>query len=376
MNLKAYKKVSIIVPILNEEHYIQGCITCLLEQSYPKECIEVFIIDGMSDDRTREIIKNIINQSSFNIKLLDNPKRRIEPALNIGIMNAKGDLIIRIDARSIIPPDYIAKCVMTSQETGADNVGGVQKPIVDKSLISEARNSGFRQKGPNAGSKILTQAVIGIVMSHPFGIGNAYFRLGGRTGYVDTAYLGCFRRDVFDRVGLFDECSHLISEDSDINYRIRKIGGKIYLNKDIIAYYYPRDNLVDFWRLYFSYGLRKAGNLIKYKKLTAWRQFVPLVFLSALFLLPLLGILNKIFFYVWFLIIGSYIFIDFILSLYLAFKYDVSDLRGKAQNGDVEKPGIVWKIKLSLFWRLFFSFPIMHFSWVFGFWKRLLQNQR
>lgn len=334
------KKVSVVIPVRNEERHIKGCLLQLLNQTYSKDKMEVLIIDGMSRDGTRDIVTNVIDTNNhFNIKLFDNHKRRIEPALNIGIRNAIGDVIIRIDARTIVSLDYIEKCVDTLVATGADNVGGIQKPIVKKT--GDRKNE-------------LLQQSLGIAMSHPFGIGNAQFRLGRKVGYVDTVYLGCFRKGIFDKVGLFDENSYSISEDSDINYRIREMGGKVYLDKNIVAHYYPRDNFYEFWRLYYSYGVRKAGNLVKRGALTAWRQYVPPSFLLSLILLPMLGAFNKNFFYLWFLIIGIYILTDFTTSLYISLKHK----------------------KLSLSWRLFLAFPVMHFSWASGFWRRLLQRPK
>lgn len=341
LHQKEYPNVSIIIPVRNEEKYIKRCLTQILHNTYPKDKIEVLVIDGMSEDRTREVVNSFVKKHNYiKISLLENLKRRIEPALNLGITNSNGEIIIRIDARTIIKPDYIQKCIDTLLITGADNVGGIQKPIVDEN---------------NANKKnILMQHAIAIAMSSFFGVGNAQFRLGKKSGFVDTVYLGCFKKKIFKKVGMFDEEAYSISEDSDINYRIREIGGKVYLNRDIIAYYYPRDNIKDFCYLYCSYGIRKAGNFIKYKQLTAWRQFIPPTFLLSLILLSILGAFNKSFFYLWFLITGTYILTDFTVSLYLSFKHRV----------------------LPLSWRLFLAFPVMHFSWALGFWRRLLQRPK
>jgi len=399
-------KVSIIVPVRNEERYIQETLQHLIKQTYPKNNFEILVIEGMSTDGTREIVKkfeaevrrlkakeNESQTSSFKllpiIRLIDNPKGQRAAALNIGIREAKGDVIMRIDARTIIPPDYIEKCVKTLIETGADNVGGMQKPIVGSGLAIQSLKLDFQERISNIKHRILTQLAISIALSHPFGVGNAQFRLGKKSGYVDTVYLGCFRREIFDKVGLFDEESAVISEDADINYRIRKAGGRVYLNKDIVAYYYPRDNFRDLGKLYFRYGGAKAGNLIKRRRLTAWRQFVPPTFLLGLFLLLILGIFHKTFFYLWLLIAVIYIITDFLISLILSFK----QCNFNADNGNLNsglpfsnpkllaldmkhRTSNIENSKLRLFWRLMLAFPIIHFSWAIGFWRRLLQRPK
>jgi len=336
----AHPKISIIIPVRNEHNYIKDCVMQFVYQTYPKDKLEVLVLDGMSEDGTREIVtreSEIVNRKfGIIIKLLDNPKGQRASGLNIGIRNARGDVIIRIDVRTVIPPDYVEKCVRMLRETGADNVGGVQKPIMVQS------------------AGLLTQEAIGLALSHPFGVGNAQFRLGKKSGYVDTVYLGCFRREIFDKVGLFDEKSAVISEDSDINQRIRDAGGRVYLNKDIVAYYYVRDNFKDLWKLYFRYGGAKAGNLIKNKKLTAWRQLVPPTFLMVIVFLALLSVFSSYFLYLLLTILGTYTLADLLVSTYLCVRHK----------------------KLSLLLRLFITFSIMHFSWAFGFFSRLLQRPK
>jgi len=361
--------VSVIIPVRNEYLYIEKCLSQLVKQTYPKERFEVLVIDGMSTDGTREVIGRFKTQGletevkgerletkSYEmptIRLVNNPRGQRASALNIGIREAKGDIVMRIDGRTVVPSDYMEKCVRTLLETEADNVGGVLKPL--------------------AGST--TQEATGIALTCPFGVGNSWYRIGSKSGFVDTLYLFCSWKNLLERVGLFDEESSVISEDSDINQRIREAGGKVYLNKDIVAYYYPRNNFKDLWKLYFRYGGAKAGNLIKRRKLTAWRQVVPPAFLFILVILPILGIFNKLSFYLWLLITGSYIIADAVVSLYLSFKYRSVDLKSSALNKE-HRTSNIERSKLSLFWRLFMVFPTMHFSWALGFWRRLLQRPK
>ncbi len=411
-NMESVPFVSVIVPVKNERMYIRETLLQLICQSYPKNYFEVLVIDGMSKDETREIVEEFRTQnfereikglreenksegkkkfrsSDLNlfttIRLIDNPKGRRAPALNIGIKEAKGDVVMRVDARAIIPPDYIEKCVGTLIKTGADNVGGVQRPIIqnlklkipESALQKENERITFEAKYRTLKieHRVRTQQAIGIALSHSFGVGSAQFRLGKKSGYVDTVYLGCFRKKIFDKVGLFDEESVVISEDSDMNQRIRDAGGKVYLNKDFVVCYYPRDNFKDFWKLYFRYGGAKAGNLIKRGRLTAWRQLAPPVLLLILVLLPVLGIFNVFFLYQWLVIGVAYIVSDFLVSLRLAYKERMFGIKSPTSKIE-DETSTMKQSKFSLFWRLLCVFPVMHFSWALGFWKRLLQRPK
>ena len=224
-------RVSVIVPVRNEERYVGGCLARLLEQDYPRDRLEIVVVDGLSEDRTRQIVLDLLRDRAAippPLRMIDDPARERAAALNAGVRAATGDVIMRVDARSMVSIDYVRKCVETLEATGADNVGGVQHPIADSPM----------------------QEAIGLAMSHPFGVGDAQFRIGRKSGFVDTVYLGSFRRDVFARVGLFDDDVPVLSEDSDINQRIRDHGGTVYLNAEIRAGYYPRDTLAGLIALY------------------------------------------------------------------------------------------------------------------------------
>jgi cellulose synthase/poly-beta-1,6-N-acetylglucosamine synthase-like glycosyltransferase len=330
--------VSVLIPVRNEAAHIKDLFGPLLSQTYPKDRMEVIVVDGMSNDGTRDIVQRFIETNRYlSVRLVDNPKGQRAAALNIGIKNAAGNVIVRVDARTELPKDYIEKCVATLLETGADNVGGVQRPIVEKT------GKGHRARQ--------TQFAIGLAMSHFFGVGNAQFRLGKQSGYVDTVYLGCFRKAVFDKVGLFDQEAAVIGEDTDMNHRIRKAGGKVYLNKDIIAYYYPRDNLKDLWKLYFRYGGARAGNLFKAGRFTAWRQLAPLVLFIALMITAVGSFVNVFFFYPFLGLVLTYLAVDFLVSAWLSVKH----------------------FNAGLLFILLFVFPCMHCAWAAGFFRRLFQ---
>lgn len=334
-------RVSAVVPVWNEARHIKGCITRLLEQTYPADRLEILVVDGLSEDGTREIVSQVgaANETTAHpggavsrIRLIDAPKRQRPAALNVGIREALGEVIVRVDARTVISPDYVDRCVRTLLETGADNVGGIQRPIA-------------------AGT---VQEAIGLAMSHPFGAGNAQFRIGKKSGFVDTVYLGCFRRDIFDRVGLFDEESPIVSEDSDINQRIREVGGRVFLDTGILVYYHPRETLPGLWKLYFRYGGARAGNLMKHGNLTSWRQAVPAVFVASLGILAALSPVSR-----W-----AALAVCALLGIYTG-----CDL---AVSGYISAAARRWRL-----WPcLCAAFPCTHFGYAFGFFRRLGEGRR
>ena len=320
-----------MVPVRNEARYIEACLGRLLDQEYPRERLEILVVDGMSQDGTREIVERVraagAGGAASVIRLIDNPTGQRASALNAGIRASTGDVVVRVDARSVIQRTYVGQCVRTLLDTGADNVGGIQQPLADAPM----------------------QEAIGIAMAHPFGIGNAQFRLGRKSGFVDSVYLGSFRREIFDRVGLFDDVAPILSEDSDINQRIRERGGKVYLNIDIRVQYYPRETLRDLCKLYFRYGGARAGNLIKHGNLTSWRQAVPPLFLVALLALGGVSLVHRAFLPGLAVLLAGYGACDLGICGYLA-----------------------WARRRSLLWpRLAAVFPCMHISWALGFFGRV-----
>lgn len=212
--------VSIIVPLLNEEKFIGHFLDSLIRQTYPREKMEWILVDGDSDDKTREIIEKYKADNKLPIKLLNNKERKTPFALNIGIKNARGKYIIRLDAHAEFFSDYIEKCIYYLDNTDADNVGGV----------AETSASTFIGKA------------ISQMLSTKFGVGGSDFRIGDGNKYVDTVPFGAFRKEVFDKVGLFNT-ELLRSEDNDMNARIRNSGGKIWLADDIRFKYYCRDTI-------------------------------------------------------------------------------------------------------------------------------------
>lgn len=297
-------KVSVIIPCRNEEKFIEKCFDSIITNDYPKDKLEVLVVDGISDDKTREIIESYIRKYPF-IKLLDNPKKIVPTALNIGIKNAIGDVIIRIDAHNIYEKDYIFKCVEYLQEHKVDNIGGVCITL--------------------PGSDTLISKSIALALSHPFGVGNASFRIGLKESkLVDTVPFGCYKREVFEKIGFFDE-DLVRNQDDEFNLRLIKNGGKILLVPDIVSYYYARDSLKKLWKMYFQYGYFKPLVVYKIGAVLTWRQLVPAIFISSLVFTGALSFLLRPFLYLFIIIVIIYSIVNLGFSLSIAlrkgFKY-------------------------------------------------------
>ncbi len=260
--------VSVIVPLYNEEKYIQKCMESLIKQTYPKEQSEWIFVDGNSSDKTVDIINEFIAKDEYPIILLHNEKRKTPYALNMAIEKAKGKYIIRLDAHSYFYPNYIEKCVYYLDTTGADNVGG----------IAETEAGGFKGQA------------IAKMLSTKLGVGGSDFRVGDGNRLVDTVPFGAFRREVFDRVGLFNP-KLLRSEDNDMNSRIRQSGGKIWLADDIRFKYYCRDTFKGILKMGLQNGNALFFTLKENPKAMSVRHFIPFLFLLSLIIMPILSII-------------------------------------------------------------------------------------
>jgi glycosyltransferase involved in cell wall biosynthesis len=291
--------VSVIIPCRNEKRFISECLSSVSAQDYPQDKIEVLIVDGMSEDGTRDIIENHVEKDK-RIILLDNIERIVPTALNIGIKNARGSIIIRMDAHNIYGKDYISNCIRYLYEYKADNVGGIwiTKP----------------------GSDTIIARSIALALSHPFGVGNAYYRIGSQEPrFVDTVPFGCYRREVFQKVGLFDE-DLVRNQDDEFNMRLIKNGGKILLAPEIISYYYARNSLAKLARMYFQYGYFKPLVVRKVGGVLTWRQLIPSLFVGSLIATYTLSIIFKPFLWVFLLVLSLYLAADLVFSFQLSMK--------------------------------------------------------
>jgi glycosyltransferase involved in cell wall biosynthesis len=248
----------------NEADSIASCVASMLAQDYPAERFEVILIDGASDDRTRDVVGELMRGDS-RIRLLDNPRRIVPTAMNIGIRSARGEIVARVDGHTHIAEDYLSTGVAVLERTGADNVGGPMHAV---------------------GGGWFGDAVAAATSSR-FGIGS-YFHFGTEEREVDTVYLGMWPRRAFEKVGLFDE-ELVRNQDDELNYRIRKAGGRVVLTPRMRSWYQNRTGFRRLVRQYFQYGEWKVRVLQKHPLQMSWRHFVPPAFVAALFSLSALG---------------------------------------------------------------------------------------
>lgn len=220
-------QVTIVIPCFQERDFINACLESVTGFDLPPDtAIEILVIDGLSTDGTREIVGGMA-QRDERIRLIDNPDRIQSAALNLGISAALGTYLMRLDAHSVYPADYLARTLETARRTGADNTGGV--------VATLRRGDGYQAA--------LVQAII----THRFGVGNSGFRTGAREGPADTVPYGCFRTEIFHRVGFFDE--RLIrAQDYEMNRRIVAAGGTVWRNPEIRVQYYPQPDMLSFIR--------------------------------------------------------------------------------------------------------------------------------
>lgn len=243
--------VTIAMPAYNEENYIEACIASVQAQDYPADRIEILVADGRSTDRTREILDRLSAEDP-RIKMIDNPARLQAAGLGVMVKQATGDVIVRMDVHCEYAPDYVRKCVEALERTGADNVGGAQR----------------------AKSKTFFQRALCAALESPLGVGGAKYRSADAEGFVDTVFLGAFRRKIFETVGLWDPAA-ITNEDSELNQRILESGGQIYLSREIVVHYFPRESFKTLAKQYYKYGRGRARTLLKLGTFPTLRPALP-----------------------------------------------------------------------------------------------------
>lgn len=270
--------LSVICPIFNEEKYIAGCIESILAQDYPKDDLEVIFADGMSTDHTRDIVSSYTARYPW-IRLIDNPDRIVPPALNKAIESSHGDIIMRLDAHAKYPDNYFSALAKALDIYNADNVGGVCITIpTNNTPVAKA---------------------IAAVLSSKFGMGNSAFRVGTKdVKLVDTVPFGCWKREVFDRIGMFD-VELIRNQDDEFNGRLIKSGGKIYLLPNIKIEYFARDKICKVAKMFYQYGVFKPLVNKKLGSPATLRQFVPLILILGLVGGLVISLLWKPFFWVY-----------------------------------------------------------------------------
>ena len=279
--------ISIVCPVFNEEEYIAELLDfCLSAKPAAKEII---LIDGDSTDDTCAVIENYCRQYN-NIRLLHNPHRYVPYALNIGIRQACGNIIIRLDAHTRYAPDYFEKIIEAFNQTSAAIVGGPMR-IAEGNTIQNA---------------------IGYATSTLFGIGNSSFHFEAFEGYTNSVYLGAWKKEIFRTTGLFDEV-FVRNQDDEFNYRARQHGFTIYQSPAIKGYYNPRKTFRDLFSQYFQYGYYKPMVLSKIKSGIRLSHMVPATFVLYIITLPIL-----------LFAVGFAAFIPFILYLFCNLYFSLS----------------------------------------------------
>lgn len=315
--------ISIIIPCYNEEKYIEKCLNSILESEYPLDYMELIIVDGGSSDSTLTIIKKLTHNFSL-IKILHNPHKTVPFAMNMGVKEARGEYIIRLDAHSTYPKEYFSKLIKYALILKADNIGGV--------CLTEVKTENYKS------------TAIKEVLSNKFGIGNSLFRVGiDQITEADTVVFGCFKKNVFERFGYYDERLER-NQDIELNKRIKREGGKIFLVPDITCTYYAPDKFKDFIKKNFNNGKWNILTVYFTKRFDSLsvRHFLPLVFLLSL-IIPI--ILSLVFFPLIYIPIASF---GIYSILYTIVSFNVT----KRKNAN--------------FFYLWVSFWILHISYGVG----------
>jgi glycosyltransferase involved in cell wall biosynthesis len=243
--------VTVAIPCRDEEAHIEACIRGVQAQTWPAEALEVVVADGMSVDATREILTRLVTEDP-RIRVVDNPARGEAAGLNACIGAARGEIIVRVDVQADYAPDFVQQCVAALQRTGADNVGGAARPI----------------------ATTFFQRCVAAALRSPLMAGGGPSGSPDSEGFVETAWPGAFRRDVFERVGLFDP-NAVTSENAELDQRIVDAGGRIYQSRDIVAHYHPHHSMRSLARDYYRRGQSRARSLLKHGRLPSVRSAMP-----------------------------------------------------------------------------------------------------
>lgn len=321
--------VTIVVPCRNEERYIVECLDSILACDYPSDRLEVLVVDGMSDDGTRTVLADYAARNPL-VRTLDNPRRITPVALNLAIRAARGEVIVRMDAHVVYPRNYVSRLVAALDEFGADNVGAVLRTLpANQTAMGKA---------------------IAIGMSHPFGVGTSYFRIGtDQPRWVDTIAFFCIRRATFDRVGMFDE-ELIRHQDGEFNARLIKSGGRILLIPDVVSYYYARATLRQVGRMFYQYGYFKPLVAKKLGRFMTVRQLIPPGFVLGLLVTGVAALLWKPALLLFGLVAGSYAGIVLGSAVHTALK---------------QGPAVGAALAAVL--------PVIHVSYGVGFWRRVVE---
>jgi succinoglycan biosynthesis protein ExoA len=326
----AHKTLTVVMPAFNERHHIDKALRAILANGFPLESMHILVVDGGSTDGTREVLTTFARTHPELFEIMVAKGATVYRALQIALDRTATPYLVRVDARSVIPPGYLQKCLANLERPGIVATGGVQQQV---------------------GSSAFGKAVAAVT-SNRFGVGNAEFRLGRKSGYVDTVYLGAYRTRDLKAVGGFDVRGRFVSEDAAINARLRATGRHIYLDADLRVLYPAKETPAALARQYFIYGAAKATHLLSYGRLTSWRQVLPVVFLLAVLGSAALATVSLLARFMFFGLLVVYASANLIVSVQL-----------RRANGQL---GLMQLAK---------AFVIIHFAWPCGFFIRLFGGE-
>jgi len=283
MNLQ--KKVSVIIPCRNEARHIEGCIRNAFDFEAPEGGFEVIVVEGMSSDGTRDILCRMQRDGYPELRIIDNPLRTVPHGMNLGIRQAKGEYIVRIDARCIHPRDYLLDLLELRRKTGADNVGGVLSPLAGESYMERCIASAYRSR---------------------ISMGGALRERKGFSGETDTVYGGCFKRARLIEVGMYDE-RMIRNQDDELSFRLREKGGKIIQSSRIQVRYYPRKYLGQVFRQFMQYGYWKVAVIKMHPRQASLRHWMPPALVGGGALGGILALFSPFLLMGWAALTGSYL---------------------------------------------------------------------
>lgn len=315
-------RVSILIPVRNESEHITRMLREVLGQDYPHDRVEIIVVDGASDDDTPAVLREIAAEWPNRIlHVLHNERRIVPVSLNMGLVAAQGEIVLRMDAHTEYGEDYVRRCVETLLRTGADNVGGPVRTRADQ----------------------LMQRAIAAAFHSPFSAGGARFHDEDAGGEVDTVPYGCWHRQRLLELGGFDE-ELVRNQDDELNLRIIRSGGRVWLDPLIRSWYHPRSSLSGLFRQYLQYGYWKVRIIRKHRMPASLRHMVPALFVLGLVAGALLSLL-------------SYIVLVIYLGVLLAYLILLVGFSAVSSH----RYGYI------LFPRLLMVFPVFHFSYGLGF---------
>lgn len=324
-NTNSNVPVSVLIPTFNEEGFIIDCLDSVVDGSYPSELLEILVIDGMSTDRTRELVKKYAQRHSI-VTLLDNEKKIVPAAMNIGLHKANNEVVIWLGAHAKYDPNYIVNSIKVLQEEKCASVGGVITPI-GKTKMGKA---------------------IAVATTSKFGIGNAKYRFATKRQSVDTVFGGCWNKSDALKIGGFNEL-WTRNQDYEFNCRLRENVGDIILDPGIRCDYFCRESIASLAKQYFQYGFWRFNTFKKHKSSFTIRLAAPVMLLLGLLISAVLIAFNSRLGFVTPII---YFVLTMLFSVYLSFKF--------------KEPSYIISLPI--------IFATLHLSWALGFLKNALLN--